>query len=44
MKAGNKYLSGLEREQIMAPIVPANVSLECWRLPDRCGQPLIEWL
>jgi len=44
VKAGTKYLSGIEREQIMAMTVPANVSRECWRYPDRAKTPLIEVL
>jgi Holliday junction resolvase len=33
VKAGTKYLSAVEREQIAALTVPANVSRECWRFP-----------
>jgi Holliday junction resolvase len=44
VKAGTKYLSMVEREQIAALSVPANVSRECWRFPDRCRTPLIERL
>jgi hypothetical protein len=44
VKAGTKYLSAVEREQIAALAVPANVSRECWRFPDRCRQPTIERL
>ena len=42
IKAGGEYLSGLEREAIGALTVPANVSRECWRFPDRCKSPMIE--
>jgi hypothetical protein len=42
VKAGTKYLSAVEREQIAALAVPANVSRECWRFPDRCALPTIE--
>jgi len=42
--AGTKYLSTVEREQIVALAVPANVTRECWRFPDRCRSPLIERL
>jgi Holliday junction resolvase len=42
VKAGTKYLSAIEREQIGALVVPANVSRECWRFPDRCALPTIE--
>lgn len=44
VKAGGKYLSAIEREQIEALLVPTNVSRECWRFPDRCRAPLIERL
>jgi Holliday junction resolvase len=44
VKCGGQYLSGVEREQIQALSVPANVSRECWRFPDRCRAPLIERL
>ena len=44
VKAGTKYLSAVEREAIMELDVPANVSRECWRFPDRCRGPLIERL
>lgn len=44
VKAGSKYLSGIEREQIVALAAPANVSRECWRFPNRCRAPLIERL
>lgn len=44
VKAGGKYLSGDERGQIRALVVPANVSRECWRFPDRCRAPRIERL
>src|SRR5579864_9348878 len=42
VKAGTKYLSAVEREHIAALPVPANVSREAWRFPDRCREPLIE--
>jgi len=44
VKSGRTYLSALEREQIQLLHVPANVSKECWRFPDRCRAPLIERL
>lgn len=44
VKAGGKYLSAVEREQIVALAVPANVSRECWRFPDRARAPVIERL
>jgi hypothetical protein len=42
VKAGTKYLSGIEREQLQLLTVPANVTREVWRFPDRCREPLIE--
>ncbi len=44
VKAGGEYSSGVEREQIQALTVPAVISRECWRFPDRCKAPLIERL
>ncbi len=44
VKAGGEYLSGIEREQITALTMPANVTRECWRFPDGCRAPLIERL
>ena len=44
VKVGRKYLSSVEREQIQGLAVPANVSRECWRFPDRARAPLIERL
>jgi Holliday junction resolvase len=44
VKAGTKYLSTVEREQIAALVVPPNVSRECWRFPDRARAPIIERL
>jgi hypothetical protein len=44
VKAGTKYLSSVEREQILLLKVPVNVSRECWRFPNRCKAPLIEVL
>jgi Holliday junction resolvase len=42
VKSGSKYLSGLEREALQMLRVPLNASVECWRFPDRCREPLIE--
>ena len=42
VKAGTARLSGVEREAIELLELPANVSMECWRFPDRCREPLIE--
>ncbi len=44
VKAGGKYLSRVERAQILALVVPANVTREVWRFPDRCRAPLVERL
>jgi Holliday junction resolvase len=44
VKAGTKYLSGTEREQIQALAVPPAVSKECWIFRDRARVPLIERL
>ena len=44
VKAGTARCSPLEREQIRGLVVPANVSREIWRFPDRCREPLIERL
>lgn len=42
VKCGGAYLSGVEREQITALVVPANVLREAWRFPDRARDPIIE--
>src|SRR5262245_10282149 len=44
VKAGTKYCSAIEREQLQQVRVPTNVSKEVWRFPDRCKAPLIERL
>jgi Holliday junction resolvase len=44
VKSGTKYCSALEREALHLLAVPANVSKEIWRFPDRCRVPLIERL
>jgi len=44
VKSGTKYCSAVEREQLELVQVPANVSKEIWRFPDRCKAPLIERL
>lgn len=44
VKAGTKYCSAIEREQIAAFVAPPNCSKEIWRFPDRCREPLIERL
>lgn len=44
VKSGSAYLSGIEREQISGLQVPANVTREAWRFPDRARAPLIERL
>lgn len=42
VKAGTARLSADERRTIAALRVPANVTREYWRFPDRCRAPLIE--
>jgi Holliday junction resolvase len=42
VKAGSKYCSAIEREQIARFVAPPNCSREIWRFPDRCKEPLIE--
>jgi Holliday junction resolvase len=44
VKSGGAYLSGVEREAILALRVAPNVSRECWRFPARCRTPVIEVL
>lgn len=44
VKAGGTYCSKIERELMRECAVPANVSVEIWRFPDRCREPLIERL
>jgi Holliday junction resolvase len=44
VKCGCAYLSPVEREQITGLVVPAHVSRECWRFPDRCCAPIVERL
>ena len=45
VKSGGAYASGVEREQLLA-LTPAcdGVSIEIWRFPERCREPLIEVL
>ena len=38
------YVSAVEREHLTLLTVPASVSKEIWRYPDRCKAPLIERL
>lgn len=42
VKSGGQYCSAVEREHLQLVAVPANVSKEIWRFPDRCRAPLIE--
>ena len=44
VKSGGAELRARERAAIRALPVPANVSRECWRFPDRCRAPQIERL
>jgi Holliday junction resolvase len=42
VKSGQQYASAIEREALQMLRVPPNASVEIWRLPDRCREPLIE--
>ena len=44
VKAGGKYCSAVEREQLQLAVVPPNCSKEIWRFKDRVRDPLIERL
>lgn len=44
VKSGTKYLSAIEREALTVMVRPSNSSIEVWRFPDRCREPLIERL
>jgi Holliday junction resolvase len=44
VKSGGARLSMIEREQIAALAVPANVTREYWRWPDYARAPVIERL
>lgn len=44
VKAGTKYVSAIEREQLQQLVVPSNCTREVWRFPDRCREPRIERL
>jgi hypothetical protein len=44
VKCGGAYLSGAEREQLRALVVPPVVKVECWRWPDRARAPIVEVL
>jgi Holliday junction resolvase len=44
VKAGTRYCSAIEREQLVLCRVPPNVSKEIWRYPDRCRAPRVEVL
>jgi Holliday junction resolvase len=41
VKAGSKYASSVEREQIRELRFPGWASKEIWRYPDRCREPLM---
>lgn len=45
IKSGGAYASGIERDQLLA-LTPAcdGVTVEIWRFPERCKEPLIEVL
>lgn len=46
VKSGGAYASGVEREQLKALAADALgcYTVEIWRFPDRCREPLIEVL
>ena len=44
VKSGTTYASALEREALQLMRRPAYSSVEIWRFPDRCKQPIIEVL
>jgi len=45
VKAGDgNYCSKIERELMRECARPPNMSVEIWRFPDRCREPLIERL
>ena len=44
VKSGTKYASAVEREQIQLMKLPFWATKEIWRYPDRCREPLIEFL
>jgi Holliday junction resolvase len=45
VKCGTKYLSAVEREALTTQTPwPPNATVEVWRFPDRCREPLIEVL
>lgn len=44
VKSGTRYASAIERETLQTMLRPVNSSIEVWRWPDRCCEPLIERL
>lgn len=44
VKSGTKYASELEREALKQMQRPGNSTVEIWRFPDRCREPLRETL
>src|SRR5262249_2036079 len=44
VKSGGQYLAAVEREALARLPRPANATVELWRFPDRCREPLIEVL
>jgi Holliday junction resolvase len=44
VKRGTVYLSSVEREALMLGAFPPNSTVECWRFPLGCREPLIEVL
>ncbi len=44
VKSGTKYASAIEREALAMLLRPANASVEIWRFPNRCHEPIVERL
>jgi Holliday junction resolvase len=44
VKSGSHYVSAVEREALQLMPRPACATVEVWRFPDRCRDPLIEIL
>ena len=44
VKSGTACASAEEREALRRLVRPANASIEVWRFPARCGEPLTEVL
>lgn len=44
VKSGKRYASAIEKEALQLMARPANSSIEVWRFPPRCKEPLLEKL